>query len=445
MFKSTLNSIIRRPLKGFQLLRGADPSNTRPQSPRASARDVTEKQILRTPSAPTAIPLREIIYRVPSLFPRPLEDSVKDFRDFIKNEDAFQTELLKTLPFYPTPSESKTARLIRTVVDDEGNYINEFCIRPRKTSVPEADLKHLVFIHGYGAGLGFFIKNFEDIPLLDNEWCIHAIDLPGYGFSSRPKFPFEYPRDNIHSVQDWFHERIHTWFSKRNLLNRPEKNIVMAHSLGSYLMALYLQKYKESPSFKKLILCSPAGVSYRDFNNTASEVEKWKPPPWWYVKLWDRNISPFTLVRNFRQLGSKITSGWSYRRFKHILNGDPEQSKRFEALHRYAYAIFNKRGSGEYLLSFALKCGGEPRLSLEQQLFDGKKSDILKNSNCDWLWLYGDDDWMDVNGGLRVSRFLNEKLKQKSNVIIVPHSGHHLYLDNYKFFNNILTKEMQKI
>ncbi|CAI7314820.1 CPS_collapsed_G0021850.mRNA.1.CDS.1 [Saccharomyces cerevisiae] len=164
----------------------------------------------------------------------------------------------------------------------------------------------------------------------------------------------------------------------------------MAHSLGSYLMALYLQKYKESPSFKKLILCSPAGVSYRDFNNTASEVEKWKPPP---------------LV-----------------------------SKRFEALHRYAYAIFNKRGSGEYLLSFALKCGGEPRLSLEQQLFDGKKSDILKNSNCDWLWLYGDDDWMDVNGGLRVSSFLKEKLKQKSNVIIVPHSGHHLYLDNYKFF-----------
>ncbi|CAI4490568.1 BFH_collapsed_G0021060.mRNA.1.CDS.1 [Saccharomyces cerevisiae] len=138
MFKSTLNSIIRRPLKGFQLLRGADSSNTRPQSPRASARDVTEKQILRTPSAPTAIPLREIIYR----------NIIKEFRNFIKNEDAFQTELLKTLPFYPTPSESKTARLIRTVVDDEGNYINEFCIRPRKTSVPEADLKHLAFSLG---------------------------------------------------------------------------------------------------------------------------------------------------------------------------------------------------------------------------------------------------------------------------------------------------------
>ena len=432
-------------MKGFQLLRGVNPSNTRPQSPRASARDVREKQILRTPSAPTAIPLREIIYRVPGLFPRPLEDSVKDFRDFIKNEDAFQTQLLKTLPFYPSPSESKASRLIRTVVDDDGNYINEFCIRPQKPSVPDADLKHLVFIHGYGAGLGFFIKNFEDIPLLNNEWCIHAIDLPGYGFSSRPKFPFEYPRDNLHSVQDWFHERIHTWFSKRNLLKRPDKNIVMAHSLGSYLMALYLQKYKESPSFKKLILCSPAGVSYRDFNNTASEIEKWKPPPWWYVKLWDRNISPFTLVRNSRQLGSKITSGWSYRRFKHILNGDPEQSKRFEALHRYAYSIFNKRGSGEYLLSFALKCGGEPRLSLEEQLFDGTNLNVLKSSNCEWVWLYGDDDWMDVNGGLRVSKFLNEKLRQKSNVIIVPHSGHHLYLDNYKFFNNILAKEMQKV
>ncbi|CAI4038803.1 hypothetical protein SMKI_06G1510 [Saccharomyces mikatae IFO 1815] len=436
---------MRRPLKSFQLLTGANPSNTQPQCPRASVRDITEKQISRTPSAPTAIPLREIIYKVPGLFPRPVGDSVKDFRDFIKSEDVFQTELLKTLPFYPNPSKLKKSRVIRTVVDDDGNYINEFCIRPINPSVPETELKHLIFIHGYGAGLGFFIKNFEDIPLLNNEWCVHAIDLPGYGFSSRPKFPFEYPRDNLHDVQDWFHKRLHTWFNKRNLLNKPDKNVVMAHSLGSYLMALYVQKYKERPSFKKLILCSPAGVSHRDSNNTTSEAEKWKPPPWWYVKLWDRNISPFTLVRNSRQFGSKITSGWSYRRFKHILNGDLKQSSRFEALHRYAYSIFNKRGSGEYLLSFALKCGGEPRLPLEEQLFNDRNLNILRSSNYEWLWLYGDDDWMDVNGGIRVSKFLNEKLRQKSNVIIVPHAGHHLYLDNSKFFNDILVKEMRKV
>ncbi|CAI4063527.1 hypothetical protein SUVZ_07G3440 [Saccharomyces uvarum] len=443
--KSTLGSIIRSPLKGFQLLTGASSSNTQSESPEASIKDATEKRILRAPSAPTAIPLREIIYKVPGLFPRPLEDSVKDFRDFTKNEDSFQTELLATLPFYPNSSATKNSKLIKTVVDDDGNYINEFCIYPQAPSVPEADLKHLVFIHGYGAGLGFFIKNFEDIPLLNNEWCVHAIDLPGYGFSSRPKFPFKYPRDDIHSVLDWFHKRIHTWFKKRNLLNKPEKNIVMAHSLGSYLMALYLQKYEESPSFKKLILCSPAGVSHRDFDSGNSDVEKWKPPPWWYVKLWDKNISPFTLVRNSRQFGSKISSGWSYRRFKHILNGDPDQSKRFEALHRYAYSIFNKRGSGEYLLSFALKCGGEPRLPLEEQLFNGKNANVLKNSKYEWVWLYGDDDWMDVNGGLRVSKLLNDNLKQKSNVITVPNAGHHLYLDNHKFFNSIIMKEMQKV
>ncbi|CAI4062436.1 carboxylic ester hydrolase SKDI_07G3590 [Saccharomyces kudriavzevii IFO 1802] len=444
-FKSTLSSIIGRPLKGLQLLTGANSSITRSESDESPERDGTEERILRTPSAPTAIPLREIIYKVPGLFPRPLEDSVKDFRDFTKNEDVFQTELLETLPFYPNPSKYKKSKLIKTVVDDDGNYINEFCIYPQKPSVPETELKHLVFIHGYGAGLGFFIKNLEDIPLLDNEWCIHAIDLPGYGFSSRPKFPFEYPKDNLHTVQDWFHERIHTWFNKRNLLHKPDKNIVVAHSLGSYLMALYLQKYKESPSFKKLVLCSPAGVSNRDFDNTTAEVGKWKPPPWWYVKLWDRNISPFTLVRNARQLGSKITSGWSYRRFKHILNGDPGQSRRFEALHRYAYSIFNKRGSGEYLLSFALRCGGEPRLPLEEQLFNGENSKVLKNSNYEWVWLYGNDDWMDVDGGLRVSKYLNEKLGQKSNVFIVPHAGHHLYLDNYTFFNKILVKEMQNV
>lgn len=90
-------------MKGFQLLTGASSSSTQPESGETSIKDAAEKRILRTPSAPTAIPLREIIYKVPGLFPRPLEDSVKDFRDFIKNEDSFQTELLATLPILSEP------------------------------------------------------------------------------------------------------------------------------------------------------------------------------------------------------------------------------------------------------------------------------------------------------------------------------------------------------
>lgn len=389
------------------------------------------------PGAPTAIPLREIIVKLPELFPRSFGDSARDYRDVCRDKnERFQRDLLATLPFFGDGDLHRKSDVIRTEVDDEGNYINEFCIMPKRASVPQDRLKHLVFIHGYGAGLGFFLKNFENIPLINNEWCIHAIDLPGYGFSSRSQFPFHYPRDTVEDVHDWFHERLHKWFSKRNLLENPQNNIVMAHSLGAYLMALYASK--NPTHFKKLVMCSPAGICKSTTTKAISNVE----PPWWYSKLWDRNISPFSLVRLSSRLGSKLTSGWSYRRFGKLLQNKSRRSQQqFEALHRYCYSIFNQPGCGEYLLSFALRCGGDPRIPLEESLF--KKNIEITKGNIEWLWLYGERDWMDFNGGNRVSKYLRN-LGQKSEVCVVPNSGHHLYFDNYDYFNQLIIQEMKR-
>lgn len=390
-------------------------------------------------AAPAAIPLHEIIARLPNLFPRSYNDSVKDYQDIGREGDErFQEDLLETLPFVAGTDSNKKGEVIRTVVDNDGNYINEFCVMPKKSCRADK-LKHLIFIHGYGAGMGFFLKNLENIPLLNDEWCIHAIDLPGYGYSSRCQFPFNYPRDTITDVHNWFHVRLERWFEKRNLVENSQNNILMAHSLGAYLMALYTSKHPTH--FKKIIMCSPAGIC----NSTTAKAIGNTSPPWWYSKLWDRNISPFSLVRASSRLGSKLTSGWTYRRFKRLLEESTEQSERqFEALHRYAYAIFNKRGCGEYLLSFALRCGGDPRIPLEDTLFKQEENG-LKEGNLEWLWLYGERDWMDASGGRRVSQHLNENLGQKSEVCIVPNAGHHLYFDNYEFFNKIIVNQMKSI
>lgn len=405
-----------------------------------SQRNVTEyatsNTILPQPSTPpVAIPITDIITSLPSLFPRSLHDSRRDYNTFTTDIDSLQLNLLKTLPFFPMGSSQKVAKLIRTPIDDEGNYINEFCIMPavKDGDYSSPDLKHLIFIHGYGAGLGFFLKNLENIPLLDNKWCIHAIDLPGYGFSSRFKFPFHYPNDSQTKVQKWFHDRIYRWFRERNLLQNPQNNLVMAHSLGAYLMAHYAFHF--SNHFKKIIMCSPAGVSQ------FAVGKQNKQPPWWYNKLWDLNYSPFSLVRNSGIYGSKITSGWSYRRFKPTSFNGLNESQ-FEALHKYTYGIFNKNGSGEYLLSFILSCGGDPRFALEDNLF---KEENPPEDLCDWVWVYGDRDWMDINGAHRISRRLVKKAgdTSKSKVHVIPSAGHHLYLDNYKAFNNLIIKEME--
>ncbi|QLG73633.1 hypothetical protein HG535_0F01440 [Zygotorulaspora mrakii] len=265
-------------------------------------------------------------------------------------------------------------------------------------------------------------------------------DLPGYGFSSRSRFPYHYPTSIVSDVQDWFHQKLYRWFEKRGLLMNPENNLIMAHSLGAYLMCLYAAKYPDH--FKKIIMCSPAGVCHSNLNKKLGNTRI----PWWYTKLWDRNISPFSLVRNASQLGSKITSGWTYSRFSKVLSeGTPLSVQQFEALHRYAYSIFNQPGSGEYLLSFVLRCGGSPRISLEDQIFKDCNNGIYQ-SNCEWLWMYGETDWMDITGGFRVSDMLNRySNKERSHVCIVPNSGHHLYFDNYNYFNEVLINEMKSM
>ena len=48
-------------------------------------------------------------------------------------------------------------------------------------------MNRLIMSHGYGAGLGFYLKNFDALLAHDN-WVIHAVDLLGYGCSSRPEF-----------------------------------------------------------------------------------------------------------------------------------------------------------------------------------------------------------------------------------------------------------------
>lgn len=404
-------------------------------------------------TAPTAKPLYAIIRDLPRLFPRSYADSRRDYGQFHKDVETMQEGLLRTLPFFDSCNGSKKAYLKRTSIDDSGNYINELVIEPR-VKKEDKPRKRLIFVHGYGAGLGFFLKNFENLPLLDDSWSIHAIDLPGYGFSSRMDFPFEFPRDDTTVVCDWFLDRMNTFFEKRGF--NDSENIVMAHSMGAYLMSFFLNKNPDS--IRKLIMCSPAGISRSQYsiNNNADvdsgSIKKMeKKVPWWYKKFWDKNVSPFVLVRKTSVWGSKITSGWTYRRFKPILINKEHNYEQFEAMHKYSYAIFNMKGSGEYLLSFVLECGGDPRSPLENSLFSNHSDQFgidnsgLKKSNCEWVWVYGENDWMDVNGAKRVTDNFLSQLGKKSTVKTISNSGHHLYFDNYKDFNALLVEEMKSL
>lgn len=365
----------------------------------------------KTPKAPSGVPSTKNLAR---LFPLSIKDS---FRDFLKRKDTLhaQDELLATLPFFSNPDSSRYAKVHKVDIG-EGKYINEFCIYPNGKSEDDFDsLKHLVMVHGYGAGLGFFIKNYDPISAYgcDNDWVIHSIDLLGYGCSSRPPFPWREPLDS-EIVSEWFSDSLLRWFHKRGLQNT--ENVMCAHSLGGYLSAVFNMRHPGF--FKKLLMISPAGVSIPDVLPVI---------PKWFERLWNRNISPFSIVRYAGPFGSYFVSGWTCRRFAML------SSTEQKLLHQYAYRIFNAKGSGEYVLNYLLAAGGIPRRPLIKE---------IHNIQCDVVWCYGTEDWMDLHGGRICKDVINNSTRYKSRYVILERSGHHLFLDNCQGFNELVIREM---
>jgi cardiolipin-specific phospholipase len=425
----------------------------------------------RKPTNPSGVPLSQIS---PKLFPLSFSESFKDYMKKGKLLDV-QDELLSSLPFYPEPSKTHSAKVIKFESSNSLVFpdINEFHVKPirEKTSSSPSNEKHLVIMHGYGAGLGFFIKNIESLAQRHPDWHIHAIDLPGYGCSTRVDFPSNIPTENHETVEKLFTIPLRDWFVARGL---DEKNtITVAHSMGGYF-SLLLQMYevngngyinenefnflkKRMDFFNKkkanlqnerferqrdllsstsenprrfwdtLVLVSPGGIFDHRTEDIAAKI------PNWFTHLWNRNISPFSLVRNTGPLGSLFVSGWTSRRFA-IDNLIDEKLR--TSLHRYAYGIFNAKGSGEYMLNYILAPGAVPRHPLLHRL------EQIKHYAGNTVWLYGSHDWMDEKAGYLASKKLRDISPFRSEYGIVPDAGHHIYLDAFEKFNDIISKQM---
>lgn len=121
--------------------------------------------------------------------------------------------------------------------------------------IDEGDAENvLLFIHGLGSYLKAWNRN---IPVLKNHFRCIALDLPGYGKSSK----------HIHSGEvNFYVEILNKFINKLNL-----KNIsLVGHSMGGQIALTYIIKYPSQ--IVKLILAAPAG--FETFNNDEIELIK---------------------------------------------------------------------------------------------------------------------------------------------------------------------------
>jgi len=199
-----------------------------------------------------------------------------------------------------------------------------------------------------------------------------------------------------------------------------------------------------------------------DANKTANLPPR-RPTPKWITYLWDANVSPFSIVRWGGPLGPMFTSGWTSRRFSHVA---PEEA---EVLHTYSYSLFKQRGSGEYALAYILAPGAFARSPLIRRIQGvGRQwmsspdaaSPNVKEKGIPVVMMYGENDWMDIDGGHAAQKKMEEEKakavaglsqeeKQLDNgstkVLVIKKAGHHVYLDNAEQFNEVMRGEMREI
>ncbi|KAI9757224.1 MAG: hypothetical protein M4579_003524 [Chaenotheca gracillima] len=420
-------------------------------------------------------------------------------------------------------------------LNGKNRALNEFSVERLGESVED----NLVILHGYGAGLCFFYKNFEGLSRLGG-WRLYALDLLGMGRSSRPTFHVKAKdqQGKINEAENWFIDALEEWRLKKKI----DKFTLLGHSLGGYMAVAYALKYPGH--LNKLILASPVGIpedpyainadmpepeestlqnefgqderdviksqsnpnipdsakvgDNNNFLNARSKAEAAngtakstnnkttpnaprRPLPKWLTYLWDANISPFSIVRWGGPLGPRFVSGWTSRRFSHL---PPDEA---QALHNYSYTLFKQRGSGEYALAYILAPGAFARsplirriagvgrqtispssssapassgTSVSSEVSKPSVAAVSKEHGFPIVLMYGENDWMDVAGGYAAAEKLKEEkqraLKEggdeakrlergESKVVVIKKAGHHVYLDGWEEFNEVIQSEMKDV
>ncbi|KAL5601174.1 hypothetical protein BROUX41_005979 [Berkeleyomyces rouxiae] len=489
--------VIRRPRLYFS---APHPANSRyPSSASVSASESDDPEhILMADQEPDTSPSSRPRMTLAQMFPQSFGESAKQWWS-CTNPKLAEQRLLNMIPYlkeassdnmtppanHSDPFGFRVWRSQMVELSGKNRALNEYSVERVGEKIDE----NLVMLHGYGAGLGFFYRNYEPLSRAAG-WKLYALDMLGMGNSSRPSFSIKAKtrEAQIAEAESWFIDSLEEWRSKRKI----ESFTLCAHSLGGYLGVAYALKYPGR--IKKLILASPVGVpsdphavsaeipepeestmqneftrdqeSIVHGNNAPNpEAAPRRRVPGWLSYLWDANVSPFSIVRLTGPLGPRLVSGWSSRRFNHLPETDAG------LLHDYAFSIFRQTGSGEYAMPYLLAPGAFARSPLINRI-DGVGRQMLpipagssasavplRETGIPIIMMYGDGDWMDAAGGFAAEQKLlkarekalltgtdHEKKNENgaAKVLIVQDAGHHLFLDNPDEFNKYIRAEMDE-
>ncbi|XP_029282116.1 1-acylglycerol-3-phosphate O-acyltransferase ABHD5 isoform X2 [Cottoperca gobio] len=265
------------------------------------------------------------------------------------------------------------------------------------------DRTPLVLLHGFGGGVGLWAQNLDS---LSQRRAVLAVDLLGFGQSSRPLFSTD-----AQEAEEQFVESIEQWRAKVGL----ESMILLGHNLGGYLAVSYSIKYPGR--VKHIVLVEPWGFPERPHT-----LEVDRPIPVW-IKALGAMFSPFNPLAGLRLVGPLGPTLVQTLR--------PDFKRKFSSMFsdntvsEYIYHLNVQTPSGETAFkSMTIPYGWatRPMLQRMEQLQPQIPVTII----------YGSRSSIDSNSG---SSIKDMRPHSHVEIITIRGAGHYVYADQPEDFN----------
>eukprot|EP00979_Chaetoceros_neogracilis_P001527 scaffold261_cov318-Chaetoceros_neogracile.AAC.13 len=303
------------------------------------------------------------------------------------------------------------------------------------------DESPLVLLHGYMNGAPYFYRNLLGLSNYAFAGQVYALDMLGWGLSSRPKFQVTSKgdeKDDTYAAEQVFVESLEAWRKEHNI----QKMTLGGHSMGGYMAVCYSEKYPQNVD--RLILISPAGVPDDKVVDVKGRLKdaplRFKLMLGAVSSLFNFGVTPASFLRNLPESrGRKMVAGYIKQRLPAITCPDEQKH-----LGDYLYTNAALPGSGEDCLNKILK----PTSFAHNPMLHRIPKLKVKHVS----FIYGQNDWMDPqSGGVETLKSCQElkKMGQETpdvHVYGVRDAGHLLMLENWQEFNSamILTTDKGK-
>ncbi|CAK1550738.1 unnamed protein product [Leptosia nina] len=269
----------------------------------------------------------------------------------------------------------------------------------------EAPQTPLVMLHGMGAGVALWCPNLDALAATRP---VYAIDLLGFGRSSRPKFSSDAEKVEaqwVESVEEWRREVKLNHF------------VLLGHSLGGFIATAYALKYPER--VRHLILADPWGFPEKP----ANVYEKYQLPFWVRaVATALQPLNPLWAVRAAGPAGKWLVSKTRPDISRKFMNYVPDAQT---VIPEYLYQCNSQTPSGESAFHTLMHGFGWAKNPMVRRV-DKIHPDLPVTV------LYGSRSWVDNSTG----QLLTEHRPNSTTYVqVINGAGHHIYLDKPDLFN----------